>query len=75
MDIVDGYHNDANCEGYQEEHELKHGKAPQPCKFKGRPEEISKLLEKISTEDQNRFVRNKLEFSLAGRIFKKPRRI
>ena len=51
-EIVSGHHNDANCKKFQKEHQRIHGKAPQPCKFKDHPEQIQKLLEKITIEDE-----------------------
>ena len=51
-EIVSRHHNDANCKKFQKEHKRKHGKAPQPCKFKDHPEQIPKLLEKIVIEHE-----------------------
>ena len=71
VEIVNGYHNDVNCEGYQEEHKEKHGKATQLCKFKDQPEKIANLMEKILIKEpkQDFFTNNRRN------VFKRPRRI
>ena len=53
-EIVSGHHNDANCKEFQEKYERRHGKAPQPCKFKDHPKQIPNLLEKIVSDESER---------------------
>ena len=41
-------HNDIQCQEYENKHKKNYGTLPTPCPFKNNPDQISKLLEKIT---------------------------
>ena len=46
-EIINGNHDNVNCNRYKENHESTHTRAPQKCSFRDHPDQIPKLLEKI----------------------------
>ena len=50
-EIINGHHNDKQCEDYDKWVRYVNKSDPGPCRFKDRPEECTKLLQKVEVDD------------------------